>query len=62
MNPNNCSNRNHSRSNPMVRICPNCGEILNPSIAAKECSEEDHGIKRKRRNVYCYDCGKKLIG
>ena len=61
MKNNSCPNRNHSRTDPMVRICPNCGELLNPSIAIKSCSEADHDARRRRHGTYCYDCGKKLV-
>jgi hypothetical protein len=62
MNKNYCQNMNHRRSNSPVRICPSCGEVVNASIAAKKCSEEDHAAKRRRQCKYCVDCGMLLIG
>jgi hypothetical protein len=58
----NCTNRNHRRSNPPVRVCPNCGEVVNSSIAIKSCSDHDHGIKKRRGSAFCYDCGMRLMG
>jgi len=38
-----------------------CGEVVNEKIPIIKCSEEEHGIKRHKRNKYCVDCGKQLI-
>jgi hypothetical protein len=62
MKVNNCTNMNHRRANSPVRICPQCGEVVNQSVAEKKCSEESHAKMRKQRNIYCVDCGERLIG
>lgn len=51
---------NHSRTNAPVKYCPGCGEVVN-SAARKSCDEVKHASRRKERNTYCHDCGKKLI-
>jgi hypothetical protein len=58
--PPRCPNFNHGRSNPPVRACPMCGEIVNPRVASQACSEEEHAKKRQERNAYCMHCGKRL--
>ena len=37
-----------------------CGEIVNPRVHPKECSEEDHARRKRERNAYCVHCGKGL--
>jgi hypothetical protein len=37
-----------------------CGEIVNPRVAAKACSVEEHAKKRQERNDYCMNCGTRL--
>lgn len=54
-----CKNMNHGRSNVSVRHCPNCGEIVNKK-ASGQCDEKLHAARRKERNAFCCDCGKKL--
>lgn len=56
-----CSNMNHKRTDSPVRICPKCGEVVNQSIPEKICSDENHAKKRRQHNVYCCDCGERLI-
>lgn len=52
---------NHSRTNPPVRNCPNCGELLNTQSRGS-CNEIKHAARRKDRQEYCSDCGKRLRG
>ncbi len=54
-----CTNMNHSRSQISIRFCPTCGVILNANIK-QNCDEAKHASLRKNRNVFCYECGKKL--
>jgi hypothetical protein len=56
---NHCKNMNHGKMNPMVRFCPQCGDRFQTK-AAGSCNEEKHAARRKERNIFCYDCGKKL--
>ncbi len=56
-----CQNMNHRRRDSPVAFCPNCGEVVNPGIAPKSCSEESHGKQRRGRSDYCVDCGEQLI-
>ena len=62
MKRNNCTNMNHRRADSPVRICPQCGEEVNQSVAEIRCGEENHAKKRRQGNVYCVDCGERLIG
>lgn len=57
-----CQNMNHRRSDAPVRVCPNCGDVVNSSIAQKKCSDEDHAEKRRKQSRFCCDCGAQLIG
>jgi len=36
-----CLNYNHGRPNSPVRFCPKCGEVVNNSISAEVCSEDN---------------------
>ncbi len=56
-----CPNFNHRRTNPPVRFCPLCGEVVNKAILIRECSEEEHAISRRKRHKYCLHCGEQLI-
>jgi rRNA maturation endonuclease Nob1 len=51
---------NHSRSNAPVRFCPSCGEAVNKQAPSIRCDETKHNYRRKERNHFCCDCGKKL--
>lgn len=54
-----CKNMNHGRSNVTIRHCPNCGEVVSKTANGR-CDETLHAARRKERNLYCCDCGKKL--
>ncbi len=56
-----CPNFNHARTNPPVRFCSMCGEVMNSRIPMKVCSEEKHAKGRRERNKFCVDCGEQLI-
>ena len=56
-----CPNHNHGRADAPVRCCPTCGQIVNPRIASKLCSEEEHAHSRRQRKDYCVHCGTQLI-
>jgi len=58
---NTCSNLNHRRSDPPVRHCVECGELLNANLIAQECSEEEHAKRRRARSKFCSSCGTQLI-
>jgi predicted RNA-binding Zn-ribbon protein involved in translation (DUF1610 family) len=61
MNATSCSNLNHRRSDAPVRFCPQCGEVVNRSVAIKRCSEREHAHKRQNGDGFCVDCGEQLI-
>jgi rRNA maturation endonuclease Nob1 len=54
-----CANMNHSRPKPPIKFCPICGEEVNRVLMAR-CDSEKHAIRRKDRDQFCIDCGKKL--
>ena len=56
-----CPNLNHRRSNAPFRFCLQCGEVVNDHIAIKRCTEMEHARKRQDRQVYCVDCGERLV-
>ena len=58
---NDCSNLNHGRSNPPVRFCPKCGEVVNLNRAAQRCAADKHSKHRLAQNRHCVDCGEQLI-
>jgi hypothetical protein len=60
MNRERCANDNHGRAVVTVRFCPNCGEIVNPSILPRGCSEQTHARMRRERSFYCMDCGERF--
>ena len=55
-----CLSSNHGRSEPRVRCCPNCGELVNERIPIEPCSEQSHARKRMDVGRLCPDCGQKL--
>jgi len=56
-----CSNINHRRLKPPIRVCPTCGRVVNAEIPEKNCDEQFHVERKKRRNKYCYDCGARIM-
>lgn len=56
-----CVNANHARSLVTVRHCPNCGGVVNASIAVRGCGEQKHAAMRRARSVFCVDCGDRLV-
>ena len=56
-----CPNFNHGRADPPVRACPMCGEIVNAKVPRHSCTQEAHAKKRREANVFCVDCGQRLI-
>jgi rRNA maturation protein Nop10 len=56
-----CPNMNHRRRDSPVAFCPDCGEVVNPGIPPRSCSEESHAKQRRERSHYCVDCGEQLI-
>ena len=56
-----CPNLNHCRTNVPVRICPECGEIVNDSIPVRQCDEQEHTAGRRNRQMYCMHCGEQLV-
>ena len=61
MNATSCPNLNHRRSDAPVRVCPQCGEVVNRDVAIKRCSERGHAQKRQNGDEFCVDCGEQLI-
>jgi hypothetical protein len=56
-----CPNLNHGISNPPVRHCPECGEIVNNGIHLGTCSPRKHAIERWNRNRFCRECGEQVL-
>ncbi len=56
-----CPNTNHKRRDAPVAFCPDCGEVVNPGIAPRSCSEASHAKQRRGQSHYCLDCGEQLI-
>jgi hypothetical protein len=52
-----CPNDNHGRMVVRIRFCPTCGEVLNPNVASRKCSDRSHAEMRRSRSAYCMDCG-----
>ena len=55
-----CRNFNHSRSNPPVRVCPNCGVVVNAKVLSAHCKDVLHADRRKQGDLFCVDCGERL--
>jgi rRNA maturation protein Nop10 len=58
---NDCPNLNHGRSNPPVRFCPKCGEVVNVARVLQRCAADKHSKERLNQNRHCVDCGEQLI-
>ena len=56
-----CDNQNHRRADAPVRNCPSCGDVVNERVRARQCSDGAHAAARKDRNVFCVDCGTRLM-
>lgn len=56
-----CPNKNHNLAFPPIRICPQCGEILNFMIPENSCSAATHVRKSAQNDAYCTDCGEYLL-
>ena len=56
-----CRNMNHRRRDSRVAFCPDCGEVVNPGIPPRSCSEESHAKQRRGRSHYCVDCREQFI-
>jgi hypothetical protein len=56
-----CPNMNHSKTNPTISFCPNCGERFQSTTKPnKSCTDESHARSRRDRSLFCPDCGKDL--
>ena len=57
-----CPNLNHSRTDPPLRHCPRCGEVVNGNIPARICTEEEHAETRRSmiKFRFCVHCGELL--
>jgi len=56
-----CRNDNHGRSVVTVRFCCNCGTVVNKDIRSASCGQEKHARMRRSQNLYCMDCGERLV-
>jgi hypothetical protein len=56
-----CDNDNHGRSVVTVRFCASCGAVVNGSISASRCPDEEHARMRRARSTYCIGCGERLV-
>lgn len=56
-----CDNLNHRRTQPSMRHCPTCGDVVNAKLAVQRCSETQHNATRRDRSVFCGECGTRLI-
>jgi len=52
---------NHRRTNAPVRFCSQCGEVVNGDLSTKRCSLEEHARRRRDREVFCVQCGERLV-
>jgi hypothetical protein len=44
-----------------VRFCCHCGQVVNKDIRPGLCADEKHARMRRSQNLYCMDCGERLI-
>jgi hypothetical protein len=56
-----CPNLNHRRTNSPVGHCPECGAVVNQNFHVAACSAAEHEAARRRRSVFCVNCGIQLI-
>ena len=56
-----CENTNHRRADPPAGYCPSCGEVVNPRIPRRNCTDSMHDVARRDRSTFCVDCGTRLI-
>lgn len=56
-----CDNMNHRRRDAPVSHCPECGGVVNGSLAVEGCSESKHAAARRRQSRFCVDCGTQLV-
>ena len=56
-----CNNMNHRRANSPVAYCPQCGGLVNPNVPRQPCSAEQHALSRRKRSVFCVECGVQLV-
>ncbi|MEZ6187477.1 MAG: hypothetical protein R3F62_21025 [Planctomycetota bacterium] len=56
-----CANLNHTRSNPRVRFCLDCGGAVNPAAPPRTCGQALHQERMRERARFCADCGRQLI-
>ena len=56
-----CENLNHIRANAPISHCPECGQVVNSSIAARPCDDAKHARARRQQSAFCIDCGTQLI-
>ena len=56
-----CANMNHRRRDAPVSHCPQCGGVVNALILTAPCSDDKHSVARRRRSVFCVDCGTQLV-
>ena len=52
-----CPNMNHRRRDSPVAFCPNCGEVVNPGIPPRSCSEESHAKQRREETTIAWIVG-----
>ena len=43
-----------------IQFCPMCGEKFNTPTNIEHCNDQMHASRRKNRDTFCCDCGKKL--
>lgn len=60
MNTARCPNYNHYRTNPPLRGCPMCGEIVNAEVQAIECGDEEHRRRKQDGDLFCTHCARPL--
>jgi hypothetical protein len=56
-----CANDNHGRAVVTVRFCCQCGTVVNKTIRPGLCQQEKHARMRRSQNLYCMDCGERLV-
>ncbi len=54
-----CDNLNHRLNDVKIKYCVDCGHQFS-ALKSVSCNDIKHAQRRKDRNVFCRDCGKKL--
>jgi len=56
---NECDNVNHTVHDVKIKYCSDCGQQFS-ALRSVSCDDIKHARKRKEKDAFCCDCGKKL--